>query len=200
MKREVFIIHSSCIVRKGLCSILKGSFDLDMTELEGFSGLLAFSELTDARILVISHVASADEMQVISRLKRRNTVHHICIVQNESHGPVVAGADHTLTLETGVNEWKELVARLFEPGERVDEKGTDNSELTVRERDVLLHVALGHSNKEIADKLFISIHTVISHRKNITEKLGIKSISGLTVYAILNRIIDPELINPDQLI
>ncbi|NJO92945.1 MAG: hypothetical protein HC831_31265, partial [Chloroflexia bacterium] len=49
-------------------------------------------------------------------------------------------------------------------------------------------------------KLFISIHTVISHRKNITEKLGIKSISGLTVYAVLNKLIDTESINPEQLI
>ena len=61
-------------------------------------------------------------------------------------------------------------------------------------------VALGNSNKEIAEKLFISIHTVISHRKNITEKLGIKSISGLTVYAILNKLIDTNSIDPEQLI
>ena len=59
---------------------------------------------------------------------------------------------------------------------------------------------MGFANKEIADKLFISIHTVISHRKNITEKLGIKSISGLTVYAIMNNLLDLEDINPEELI
>jgi DNA-binding CsgD family transcriptional regulator len=75
-----------------------------------------------------------------------------------------------------------------------------DDELTVREKEVLALVAMGHSNKEIAEKLFISIHTVISHRKNITEKLGIKSISGLTVYAILNRVIDPDNLNADLLI
>lgn len=72
--------------------------------------------------------------------------------------------------------------------------------LTKREVDVLELVALGHSNKEIADKLFISTHTVMSHRKNITEKLGIKSISGLTVYAIINNIIDTTNLDLKDLI
>jgi DNA-binding CsgD family transcriptional regulator len=54
---------------------------------------------------------------------------------------------------------------------------------------------MGLQNKEIADKLNISIHTVITHRKNITNKLSIKSISGLTVFAILNGIIEIDSIN-----
>lgn len=68
----------------------------------------------------------------------------------------------------------------------------DESLLTEREIQVLCKVAQGKANKEIADKLFISINTVITHRKNITEKLGIKTIAGLTVYAIMNGIINPE--------
>lgn len=64
--------------------------------------------------------------------------------------------------------------------------------LSSREIEVLKEVALGYSNKEIADRLFISINTVITHRKNITEKLGIKTISGLTVYALMNKLINPN--------
>ena len=63
------------------------------------------------------------------------------------------------------------------------------NELTEREKTILKYVAKGFTNKEIAEKLFLSAHTVITHRKNITTKLGIKTISGLTVYAILNNII-----------
>ncbi|MFC0876944.1 response regulator transcription factor [Saccharicrinis sp. FJH2] len=64
--------------------------------------------------------------------------------------------------------------------------------LSDREVDVLRAVAQGYSNKEIAEKLFISANTVITHRKNITEKLGIKTIAGLTVYAIMKKIIEPD--------
>jgi DNA-binding CsgD family transcriptional regulator len=61
-----------------------------------------------------------------------------------------------------------------------------------REKEVLRLVAVGLTNKEIGDKLFISSHTVITHRKNITAKLGIKTIAGLTMYALINHLIVPE--------
>lgn len=60
------------------------------------------------------------------------------------------------------------------------------SELSQREIEVLTLVASGKLNKEIADALQISINTVLTHRKNISSKLGIKSVSGLSVYAMMN--------------
>lgn len=66
--------------------------------------------------------------------------------------------------------------------------GPDLYELTEREREVLVEVANGLSNKEIATKLHISVHTAITHRKNIVKKTGIKSVAGLTVYAMLNNL------------
>lgn len=62
-------------------------------------------------------------------------------------------------------------------------------ELSQREREVLVLVAQGMQNKEIADKLCISVHTVMSHRKNIVAKTGIRSVAGLTVYAMVNKLI-----------
>ena len=59
-------------------------------------------------------------------------------------------------------------------------------ELSVREVEVLKLIARGLINKEIADELCISLNTVLTHRKNITAKLGIKTVSGLTFYAMLN--------------
>ena len=65
----------------------------------------------------------------------------------------------------------------------------EKNELSEREKEVLVALARGKINKEIAEIYHISIHTVITHRKNIIRKTGIKSISGLTVYAILNNLI-----------
>ena len=61
--------------------------------------------------------------------------------------------------------------------------------LTAREIDVLRLIASGKINKEIAQELNISVNTVLSHRKNITAKLGIKSVSGLSFYAMMNGIV-----------
>ena len=66
---------------------------------------------------------------------------------------------------------------------------TDSPYLSERETDILIHVANGLSSKEIADKLCLSIHTVNTHRKNITHKTGIRSVAGLTAYAILHNLI-----------
>ena len=72
---------------------------------------------------------------------------------------------------------------------------SDSHDLSERERDVLILVAKGLANKEIAEQLNISIHTVMSHRKNITHKTGIKSVAGLTVYALLNNLLDQNDVN-----
>ena len=66
----------------------------------------------------------------------------------------------------------------------------DSVDLSNREVDVLVCVAKGMTNKDISDMLNISVHTVITHRKNIVKTTGIKSVSGLTVYALLNNLVE----------
>lgn len=66
----------------------------------------------------------------------------------------------------------------------------DDGVLSAREREIVALVVRGLKNKEIADKLFISVHTVLTHRKNICHKLDIHSVSGLTIYAIVNGIVN----------
>lgn len=68
----------------------------------------------------------------------------------------------------------------------------DSSVLSEREKSVLVGLAKGLMNKEIAEQLNLSVHTVMTHRKNIIRKTGIKSVSALTVYAILNNFIDQK--------
>ncbi|MDE6143602.1 MAG: response regulator transcription factor [Muribaculaceae bacterium] len=66
----------------------------------------------------------------------------------------------------------------------------EKENLSQREKEIISLVVKGLTNQEIADKLFLSIHTVITHRRNIARKLEIHSATGLTIYAIVNKIVD----------
>lgn len=79
------------------------------------------------------------------------------------------------------------------PGAGHPSAGSDH-DLSAREIEVLVLITKGLINKEIADKLNISLTTVISHRKNITEKLGIKSVAGLTIYAVMHGYVEADRI------
>lgn len=80
--------------------------------------------------------------------------------------------------------------------ERLDGSGSsasfDGVELTEREQQVLAALARGLSNKEVGDRLHISTHTVISHRKNVMRKTGFKTAQGLTFFALHNGLISPD--------
>lgn len=75
------------------------------------------------------------------------------------------------------------------------EVNNEQEELSSREIDVLIQIVKGLSNKEIADALCLSTHTVMSHRKNIVRKLNIHSTAGLTIYAIVNGIVNLDNID-----
>jgi DNA-binding NarL/FixJ family response regulator len=69
----------------------------------------------------------------------------------------------------------------------------DNDKLDVlsdREKDIIICITKGMNNKEIADYLFLSVHTVTTHRRNISNKLQIHTTAGLIIYAIANKLVD----------
>lgn len=70
------------------------------------------------------------------------------------------------------------------------EPQSDREPLSTREKEIVTLVVKGLTNKEIAEKLFLSVHTVITHRRNIARKLEIHSATGLTIYAIVNKLVD----------
>ena len=68
----------------------------------------------------------------------------------------------------------------------------DGVRISAREVEIIKLVAEGSSNKEIADKLFLSVHTITTHRKNIMSKLGVNNTAGLVLFAIKQNIISPN--------
>lgn len=71
-----------------------------------------------------------------------------------------------------------------------EEKENEQETLSQREKEIITCVVKGMTNKAIADQLYLSIHTVITHRRNIARKLQIHSPAGLTIYAIVNKLVE----------
>lgn len=133
------------------------------------------SKLADLKELLVKYLYFKDEEHLRCKLL-------CCLFEME----------YDLKIHSHIEDF--VLIPLVERLEHTDGKATsskdDSCQLSQREIDVLKCLIEGKSNKEVADTLFISTHTVVSHRKNISEKTGIKSLAGLTIYAILHGIID----------
>lgn len=101
---------------------------------------------------------------------------------------VLSGYDEHILLYDNPDEIFEKIKKVL-MSEKQDEPNTTES-LSNREREIIVCVVKGMTNKEIADQLCLSIHTVITHRRNISNKLQIRSAAGLTIYAIVNKLVD----------
>jgi regulator of cell morphogenesis and NO signaling len=104
-----------------------------------------------------------------------------CAVEDDLFVPAVQRLERELR-ERGENGGGPL------DDETETRQGTQES-LSDREKEIVRCIVCGMTNKEVAARLFISINTVLTHRKNITRKLNIHSVSGLTIYAIVNKLV-----------
>ena len=198
MKKVIFIAHRSEIIRRGLQATLRKYFNAETTLLKSLSELKAFTDMTNLQIIIVSDFKHEDNLRPVHHLEKNNQV--TLVELNKDISLTNSSIPYTIDLNSSGDEIQKIISDIFTTKHDSSDQNTETGDLTYREKEVLKLVALGFANKEIAEKLFLSVHTVISHRKNITEKLGIKSISGLTVYAILNKIIDPETMDPGNLI
>ena len=100
--------------------------------------------------------------------------------------------DEQISLYDASEQIREKLERLIDVSsdDGSVENGEEQQSLSAREKEIVICVVKGMTNREIADKLFLSAHTVITHRRNIARKLQIHSPSGLTNYAIVNKLVE----------
>ena len=195
MRNRVIICEASEIIANGLAEIIDSMAQFDVVlRIDSPERLSEKIVATDANMLIVNpsllgyegkdflHNLSKEYPQVTLIALVTSCIEHGSLAP---YGGVIDIYDPKQKVIGKLNEWVK----------DDNPKKNDDVELSKRETDVLVAVAKGMMNKEIADQMNISIHTVISHRKNITRKTGIKSVSGLTVYALLN-----NLISEDELI
>jgi len=182
--RSCIIIHQSPIVQNGLSAILH-PLNLEVREiLLDCPDCKVLKDWVDFIVLIDTAHLNFIQKHKKYLVKGKNSI--IGLDFNDLHSYDHTQFDEVILKSDGQNS---IFSKLKKFIAVKDHKGASN-QLSSREQEILRLVAQGNSNKLIAEKLFISIHTVITHRKHITGKLGIKSISGLTLYAAINNIIE----------
>ena len=191
MSNRVILCEASEIITAGLYDIIQGIEGFDVvSRLDTPENLSEKILTTDANLLIINpNLLGFSDRNLPQQLTRDYTqLTVVALVTGYCEPSLLKPYDGVIE----INDSKlKVINKLSQMAQDVEkQEKSDDVELSKREIDVLVAVAKGMMNKEIADQMNISIHTVISHRKNITRKTGIKSVSGLTVYALLNNLID----------
>jgi DNA-binding CsgD family transcriptional regulator len=196
LKKIVVVISSSDVILSGFSEILKNSQAIEVVLVHRAGELVDFRELSGNILIVAPETEIETNGVLIGQLLSKASAIQYMIIdlleKTTSQANAIKYSDTSAMICFKINE--RLNSFPSEP------ESDPETELTRRETEVLKLLCKGHSNKEIADQLFVSTHTVISHRKNISEKTGIKSASGLTMYAILKKIVDMSDINAADLI
>lgn len=189
---NILLAEPSYIIRKGIHLLLEQFPEIhSVTEISEPLSCQAWQDSSAEHQIIIlnTNLISGLSSDITECLKESEA--HILYLTNSTLAPESPNNQLSVMDSKSVLIQKiEHYIKMVELHEK--QEGDSDDELSQRERDILQQVALGKTNKEIANTLFISTHTVITHRKNITRKLGIKTVAGLTVYAILNNLIQME--------
>lgn len=191
-KINIVIADSSTIISEGLRNIIQSKnsyFNIDYALNMQSIDQLSYKKKID--IVIINPFLVHNCNTVFSNLKKE-------MPQTKWFALVYSYFDNNFLMSFDsiiyINDSKEDIYKKIIKITEMTKENDDSHYLilTEREIEVLKLLVEGNANKEIADKLNISTHTVITHRKNITQKTGIKTVSGLTIYAVVKKIITLE--------
>lgn len=190
MKRKVLIVEPSEIIVEGLLATLVHT-DLKILKPEySIDDLSNRLDVLRPDILIINPTLN-DNVTELRKAARSMAV--VALVYQYVKQARLKRFDAVIDIR---DSQQAILQTVLEVGAKAatSDAAMSNHELTRRETAVLIEVAKGLSNKEIASRLNVSVFTVTTHRKNIVRKTGIKSVAGLTVYALLNNLIDEDTV------
>lgn len=187
---HIVVLEPSYMVYEGLLSVLN---QLNLLVVCRRAGSLQELQLLSLKSLVDVVVANpfclSNQPKVLNALKRElSDTRWMALVYGCFDPGLLAPFDETISI---YDSPETIAQKIRKPMIESTEKDLPEL-LSEREIEVLRQLVAGKTNKEIADALSISTHTVITHRKNISHKTGIKSVPGLTIYAVVNHLLTIE--------
>ncbi|KAA6331475.1 Oxygen regulatory protein NreC [termite gut metagenome] len=189
----IAVAETSVILRTGLANVLKRLPNLHIHSIE-ITSLESLSDCLNIRppdILIINPYFG--DCFDIARIRTANTDKNIRVVAFISSfiDPSALGKyDDSISILDDLETLTLKISRLQNIKSAEGEENDNTENLSLREKEIVVCIVKGMMNKEIAEKLFLSIHTIITHRRNISKKLQIHSTAGLTIYAIVNKLIE----------
>lgn len=194
-KHKTIIIEPSQIIQEGIKLFLEQNPFFQVTAC--FSDLLSFENKpvkNDVKIILFNPTIIQFHKSINIRNIFANypNVYLVAILYQYVNQEMLQNFDGVLDIYEDGCKISKKILKIIETAQQNNDQVVENIELSDREKNILIALAQGLTNKEIADKLHISAHTVISHRKNIVRKTGIKTVSGLTLYALFNNLISQD--------
>jgi DNA-binding NarL/FixJ family response regulator len=192
---NIGIIESSDLLYEGLLNILlKKKPGLRFYRIDELDEFCKFDTQIPLDVVLLNSAQIQNRIKLFRTIKTQKPgTRWIGIAQSLLNNETISEFDEMIRIDDSEEEICKKVCSVAD-SKNLSDRLSPQKNLSDREIDVLKSLSKGLSNKEIADTLNISIHTVISHRKNLTQKTGIKSQSGLTIYAISNNIINIDSI------
>lgn len=187
---RIAIAETSVIVRGGLTAALKRLPNIKVQPIE----LLSVEALhdcvrTQCPEMLIVNPAFGNYFDVAKfREEISNRIRLIALVTSFVDASLLGKYDESISIFDDLEILSKKIAGLLDMVSQEEETDSQDA-LSQREKEIVICVVKGMTNKEIAEKLFLSIHTVITHRRNISKKLQIHSAAGLTIYAIVNKLV-----------
>ena len=189
-KKVLAVAETSYIIRKGLVYVLSQLSSVgkvvELKEMEDINYQLDILRPDAVLInpMLLGHTSKQDIRQ---QLNLNKNIAIIALVYNIIDEQFYKSYDAVIKINDSESRIEETLLNCLNKEQAGQ---NDQEELSDREKEILISVVKGMSNKEIAEHHNISIHTAITHRRNITRKLKVHSISGLTIYAIINKLVD----------
>ena len=191
---NIIILESSFIIYEGLFKILNNStYAFNFHFANNLNEMYLLNLRHNADIIILNPLLIQNITKDFQSFKKEfcNT-RWIGIIYTHTDQQLLSLFDGLVNINDTPNEINAIINKILNTENPLHNQNSQNDLLSEREVEVLKLLVNGNANKEIADKLNISINTVITHRKNISQKTGIKSVSGLTIYAVVNNYISVD--------